>query len=306
MTKAAIESAVDPLRMTDTFMERHLGPDSAQREAMLRALGLGSLEELIDSTVPASIQLEQPLELPESLTESEALAELRRIANENQVFRSFIGMGYHGTLTPGVIQRNILENPGWYTQYTPYQAEISQGRLEALLNFQTMVSDLAGLPLANSSLLDEGTAAAEAMAMAFNISRRKRNRFFVSNDCHPQTIAVVEGRAEPMGIEVVVGERRRCRLRRRRVLRRPRPVPDERRPRTRLRAAGRARPRARHRGDRGRRPARADRAGGAGTTGVRTSSSERPSASASRWASAARMPHTSPRAKTTSESSPAG
>jgi glycine dehydrogenase len=204
MTKAVTDPAVDPLRMTDTFVERHLGPDPAERQAMLASLGLDSLEALVDSTVPGSIRLERPLDLPESLTESEALAELRRIAGENQVFRSFLGMGYHATLTPGVIQRNILENPGWYTQYTPYQAEISQGRLEALLNFQTLVSDLAGLPLANSSLLDEATAAAEAMAMAWNLGRRKRNRFLVSADCHPQTIAVIEGRAEPLGIEIEV------------------------------------------------------------------------------------------------------
>jgi glycine dehydrogenase len=206
MTKAATDTAVDPLRMTDTFMERHLGPDAAQREEMLRSLGLGSLEELVDSTVPGAIRLQGRLDLPEALSESEALGELRRIADENQVFRSFIGMGYHATLTPGVIQRNILENPGWYTQYTPYQAEISQGRLEALLNFQTLVTDLAGLPIANSSLLDEATAAAEAMAMAYTLGRRKRHRFLVSEDCHPQTIAVIEGRAEPMGIEIEVGD----------------------------------------------------------------------------------------------------
>jgi len=205
MTKAVHESATDPLRMTDDFMDRHLGPDAAARKSMLQTLGLDSLEELVDSTIPPSIRLPGKLELPEALTESEALEELRKTAGQNEVFRSFIGMGYYGTLTPGVIQRNVLENPGWYTQYTPYQAEISQGRLEALLNFQTLVSDLCGLPLANSSLLDEGTAAAEAMAMAFARGRHKRTRFFVSADCHPQTIAVIEGRAEPMGIEVEVG-----------------------------------------------------------------------------------------------------
>ncbi|RKZ17822.1 glycine dehydrogenase (aminomethyl-transferring) [bacterium] len=204
MDKAVTASAVDPLRMTDQFVDRHLGPDQAQRQAMLDTLGLKSLQELVDTTIPASIRLARALDLGDALSESEALEELRRIADQNELCRSFIGMGYHGTLTPAVIQRNILENPGWYTQYTPYQPEISQGRLEALLNFQTMVTDLTCLPLTNSSLLDEGTAAAEAMAMAFAMGKRKRNRFMVSADCHPQTIAVVQGRAEPTGIEVEV------------------------------------------------------------------------------------------------------
>ncbi len=176
---------------------------------MLRVVGCASLDDLADKTVPASIRLRKPLNLPgasDRRGENDLLAELHAIAAQNHVFRSFIGQGYHGTLTPGVIQRNILENPGWYTQYTPYQAEISQGRLEALLNFQTMVSDLTGLPLAGASLLDEGTAAAEAMAMCFSIAGAEgaKKRFIAASDCHPQTLAVVRTRAESLGIELVV------------------------------------------------------------------------------------------------------
>src|SRR5579885_1488609 len=152
----------------DTFARRHLGPDSAEQAEMLRLLGQSSLEALADAAVPAAIR-RGPLNLPDAAGESAALAELRTMAEENQVFRSHIGLGYYGTLTPPVIQRNILENPGWYTAYTPYQAEISQGRLEALLNFQTMVMDLTGLEIANASLLDEGTAAAEAMMMCHRL-----------------------------------------------------------------------------------------------------------------------------------------
>src|SRR4029079_9127768 len=151
---------------TSEFIPRHIGPSDKDIAEMLGLLGLRSLDELIDQTVPASIRLKQPLNLPAPKNEFDALNELAEIASQNKVFRSFIGMGYYETITPGVILRNILENPGWYTQYTPYQAEISQGRLEALLNFQTMVADLTGLPLANASMLDEATAAAEAMAMA--------------------------------------------------------------------------------------------------------------------------------------------
>src|SRR6202008_1285271 len=157
--------------------------------AMLDALGYGSLDELIDATVPASIRLGRPLALGPERSEHELTAELRAIARKNQIFRSFIGMGYHDCIVPPVIQRNVLENPGWYTQYTPYQAEIAQGRLEALLNFQTMVIDLTGLPIANASLLDEGTAAAEAMALAYHAAGSdERRTFFVSERCHPQTI----------------------------------------------------------------------------------------------------------------------
>jgi len=174
---------------------------------MLATLGLASLDELVAATVPASIRLDRPLELGPALGEHELIEELRTLAGDNQVLRSFIGQGYYDCITPPVIQRNILENPGWYTAYTPYQAEISQGRLEALLNFQTMVSDLTGLPLANASLLDEGTAAAEAMHMAVAAHDHKRTVFWVDAAAHPQTIAVMRTRAEPLGIELVVGDR---------------------------------------------------------------------------------------------------
>ena len=173
---------------------------------MLSSLGLGSLDELVERCVPRSIRVAAPLALPEAVSEHEQLARLSELTSQNTLFRSFIGMGYHDTLTPAVIQRNILENPGWYTQYTPYQAEIAQGRLEALMNFQTLIADMTGLPFANASLLDEGTAAAEAVTMCHHISRQKKSRFFVDQDVHPQTLAVLRTRAEPAGIEIVVGD----------------------------------------------------------------------------------------------------
>jgi glycine dehydrogenase len=178
---------------------------------MLAVLGLNSLDELIDQTVPPAIRLAAPLNLPAPRSESEVLAELRELAARNKVYRSFIGMGYSGCLTPAVIQRNILENPGWYTQYTPYQAEIAQGRLEALLNFQTMIADLTGMEIANASLLDEATAAAEAMTLCRRAQARQSTAavFFVSELCPPQTIAVVRTRAEPLGYEIVVGDHTR-------------------------------------------------------------------------------------------------
>jgi glycine dehydrogenase len=175
---------------------------------MLASLGYDSLDALIADAVPAAIRLNHPLKLAEGLSEVEALAQLKAIASQNRVNRSFIGQGYYDCLTPAVIQRNILENPGWYTAYTPYQAEIAQGRLEALLNFQTMIADLTGLDIANASLLDEGTAAAEAMTMALGLCKTKAMAFFVSADCHPQTIEVVQTRAWPLGIEVIVGDHR--------------------------------------------------------------------------------------------------
>jgi glycine dehydrogenase len=187
------------------FPGRHLGPDDRDVETMLASLGYPSIEALIDVVVPNAIRSRQPLKLPPPLPESRLLDRLREIASRNQVVRSYLGMGYHGTFVPGVILRNVMENPGWYTQYTPYQAEISQGRLEALLNFQTMVIDLTGLEIANASLLDEGTAAAEAMHLAHQEAKNDANRFFVSELCHPQTIDVVKTRARPLGIEVVVG-----------------------------------------------------------------------------------------------------
>ena len=193
------------LAPSDTFPERHLGPDRAERAEMLQALGAPSLEALIDQTVPAGIR-RGPLVLPEPRGEQELLDDLRQIALKNQIFRSLLGMGYHGTITPAVIQRNILENPVWYTAYTPYQAEIAQGRLEALLNFQTMIADLTGLPLSNASLLDEATAAAEAMNMAHAVAKPGCDGFFVAEDVHPQTLAVVRTRAVPLGIAVHVGK----------------------------------------------------------------------------------------------------
>jgi glycine dehydrogenase len=190
---------------TDRFEERHVGPSEAEVREMLDLVGYPSLDALIEATVPESIRLRRPLELPPARGEHELTDELRALAGRNQVFRSFIGMGYHDCVTPPVIQRNVLENPGWYTAYTPYQAEIAQGRLEALLNFQTMVADLTALPLANASLLDEGTAAAEAMAMCHALDRGQRQVFFISDGCHPQTIAVVQTRAASLGLEVRVG-----------------------------------------------------------------------------------------------------
>jgi glycine dehydrogenase len=173
---------------------------------MLKAIGFSTLEAAIEQTVPASIRRDRPLNLPQPASEYAALEQLKKIAAQNKIYRSFIGMGYHDCITPPAIQRNILENPGWYTAYTPYQAEIAQGRLEALLNFQTLVIDLTGLEIANASLLDEATAAAEAMSMSYGLCKTKANAFFVSQHCHPQTIEVVQTRAQPLGIEIIVGD----------------------------------------------------------------------------------------------------
>jgi glycine dehydrogenase len=189
----------------DSFARRHIGPNESEVAEMLRAIGYENIDALIDGTVPKNIRLERPLNLPAAKSEHEALAELRTIAEKNKVARSFIGAGYSDCITPPVIQRNILENPGWYTAYTPYQAEIAQGRLEALLNFQTMITDLTGMEIANASLLDEATAAAEAMALC-HAAVSGRKKFFVADNCHPQTIAVVQTRARPLGIEVVVAD----------------------------------------------------------------------------------------------------
>ncbi|MBF2026620.1 MAG: aminomethyl-transferring glycine dehydrogenase [Oscillatoriales cyanobacterium C42_A2020_001] len=195
----------NPLAYTDSFADRHIGPNQQDIAEMLQMLGYGSLEALIDATVPRSIRLKSPLKLEAGKAEYELLQELKEIAQENHVYRSYIGMGYANCITPPVIQRNILENPGWYTQYTPYQPEISQGRLEALLNFQTMVTDLTGLEIANASLLDEGTAAAEAMSMSYGLCKTEAKTFWISEACHPQTIAVVETRAKALGIHIIVG-----------------------------------------------------------------------------------------------------
>src|SRR6266480_495878 len=200
----------------DLFQDRHIGPSPEDQAAMLSTLGYDSLDAFIDAVVPADIRLREPLRTPEAKTEEETLDALRLLAAQNQVLRSYLGMGYHDCETPTVIQRNVLENPGWYTAYTPYQAEIAQGRLEALLNFQTMVSDLTGLAIANASLLDEATAAAEAMTLLLRVNTRAGQagqagwaeppQFFVADSCFPQTIDVLRTRAEPMGFELVVGD----------------------------------------------------------------------------------------------------
>ena len=192
---------------TEIFAHRHIGPDEREVEQMLREVGARSIDEFIESVIPAAIRTSRSLSLSPPLSEREALDELKTIGSKNHLYRSLIGLGYSDTIVPKVIQRNILENPGWYTQYTPYQAEIAQGRLEALLNFQTMVIDLTGLPIANASLLDEATAAAEAMSMFYGIKRHPENAiFFASSSCHPQTIAVIQTRAKPLGITVMVGD----------------------------------------------------------------------------------------------------
>ncbi len=196
----------DAFAPTDSFVSRHIGASSTEIQQMLAAIGCESLDEMIEKTVPASIRMKQPLQLGIARGEYELLQELKVIACKNKVWRSYIGTGYYNCITPPIIQRNILENPGWYTQYTPYQAEIAQGRLEALLNFQTMIIDLTGLEIANASLLDEGTAAAEAMTMAAGLAKNKGNKLFVSSDCHPQTIAVVKTRAIPLGIEIAIAK----------------------------------------------------------------------------------------------------
>jgi len=187
------------------FIARHIGVDEADEAHMLSVIGETSRRALIDSIVPRAIARRNPMRLPHPATESAALAELRRIASKNRAFKSFIGQGYYGTHTPGVILRNVLENPAWYTAYTPYQAEISQGRMEALVNFQTMVCDLTAMPIANASMLDEATAAAEAMTLARRSVKSKSHNFIVAGDCHPQTIEVIQTRAKPLGIEVLVG-----------------------------------------------------------------------------------------------------
>ncbi len=197
-------------QQSNEFVKRHIGPSEADTIKMLKKIGAESLEQLIDRTVPPSIRMEKPLNIPAAMSESEYLKHIKEISLKNKVFKNYIGQGYYDTITPSVILRNIFENPGWYTQYTPYQAEISQGRLESLLNFQTMVSDLTALPIANASLLDEATAAAEAMTMFFNALNKQdhidRPRFFVDKETFPQTKDVLYTRAQPIGIEIIEGE----------------------------------------------------------------------------------------------------
>ena len=189
----------------DAFHARHIGPDAAGEREMLALLGVATRAELVAQAMPAAIRQREPLTLPGPLDEAEALDELRRITLQNRIWRSYLGTGYSACHTPQVIQRNVLENPGWYTAYTPYQAEISQGRLEVLLAFQQMVIDLTGLPVANASLLDEATAAGEAMTLMRRASKSKAQAFFVDAACHPQVVAVIRTRAKWLGIPVVVG-----------------------------------------------------------------------------------------------------
>src|SRR5438046_2558490 len=195
----------EPIFDVDSFAHRHIGPNEEEVRAMLRDVGFDSVGALIDATVPSDIRLGRELNLLEAKSEGEALGELRAIAQKNKIARSFIGAGYYDCITPPVIQRNILENPGWYTAYTPYQAEIAQGRLEALLNFQQMITDLTALDIANASMLDEATAGAEAMALCHAVVPNRKT-FFVADNCHPQTIAVVQTRAKPLGIEIKIGD----------------------------------------------------------------------------------------------------
>jgi glycine dehydrogenase len=202
-------AAFEDLQQHADFIGRHIGPAEPEKKEMLAALGFESMDAFIKKVIPASILNDQPLELGTPRSEAEVLEELRGIASRNKVFKSFIGMGYYNTHTPPVILRNLLENPAWYTAYTPYQPEISQGRLEALLNFQTMIADLTGLEIANASLLDEATAAAEAMTFCQRVTKNKSKVFFVSQECLPQTIDVVRTRAEPIGVDVVVGDHRK-------------------------------------------------------------------------------------------------
>ena len=203
MTNTAM-SPLGELENPSEFIARHIGIDAADEAVMLQVLGAASRRELIDAIVPQSIARSGPMDIPSPVTEAAALAELKTMAAKNKVFKSYIGQGYYGTYTPGVILRNILENPAWYTAYTPYQAEISQGRMEALVNFQTMVTDLTAMPMANASMLDEATAAAEAMTLALRVTKSKSTTFFVDSEVLPQTLAVIQTRAEPLGIEVKV------------------------------------------------------------------------------------------------------
>src|SRR4051812_13322999 len=207
----APEPEIHSMLQAERFQSRHIGPDETERDEMLATIGASSLDALVDEAIPAGIRLRKPLNLPDGVSEHRFLTNLRKIAARNQTFKSFIGLGYYDCVTPSVILRNVLENPGWYTPYTPYQAEIAQGRLEGLLNFQTMVRDLTGMEVATASLLDEATAAAEAMAMLHRLqARRSENvggapQFFVADSCFLQTIDVLQTHAEPLGIELVVG-----------------------------------------------------------------------------------------------------
>ena len=191
------------------FIKRHIGPSETEQENMLKELGFKNLDDLISKTVPEKILLKEDLSIGDPNSEYKALRKLKDISKKNKVYSSFIGMGYYGTYTPYVIIRNILENPGWYTSYTPYQPEVAQGRLEMLMNFQQMIIDFTGMDIANASLLDEGTAAAEAIALSYRISKKDTKKVFVSKDCHPQTIDVIKTRAEPLGLDIIVGDEKK-------------------------------------------------------------------------------------------------
>ncbi|MES2770074.1 MAG: glycine dehydrogenase (aminomethyl-transferring), partial [Bdellovibrionota bacterium] len=198
---------ISELSTSQEFIARHIGPSEKEINEMLKALKLSSLEELVEKTVPKNILNKAPLNISPSLSENDALKKLKTIMSKNKVFKHYLGMGYYDTITPNVILRNVLENPSWYTQYTPYQAEISQGRLEVLLNFQTITSELTGLPVSNASLLDEATACAEAMTFAQALAPGKdRDTFFVDQNCHPQNIELIQTRAKPLNINVVIGD----------------------------------------------------------------------------------------------------
>src|SRR5690554_616988 len=195
---------------TDSFALRHIGPRESDLPEMLETVGVSSMDQLIYETVPDDILLKKPLNLETAMSEQEYLEHITELSSKNKLFKTYIGLGYHQSILPPVIQRNILENPGWYTAYTPYQAEIAQGRLEALLNFQTVISDLTGMELANASLLDESTAAAEAMSLLYNVRERDKkkinaSKFFVSEDILPQTLSLLQTRSNPLDIELVVG-----------------------------------------------------------------------------------------------------
>ena len=202
-------SVLSQLEQSQDFVTRHIGPRDSDIDEMLETVGVESLDRLIEQAVPAGLRSDKPLDLPSGRREEDVLCALRAMADKNTVHRSMIGMGYYDCITPGVILRKVLEDPGWYTAYTPYQPEISQGRLEALLNFQTMVMDLTGMEMANASLLDEATAAAEAMTLCRRVGKKKSDTFFVSDACHPQTIDVLRTRAKPLDINLVVGDERR-------------------------------------------------------------------------------------------------
>src|SRR2546430_12524666 len=206
------EQKIDLRQSGPDCARRHIGQNENEAAEMLGSIGFENLSALIDATVPKNIRLDRELNLPEAKSEAEALAELRAISKKNKTAKSFIGAGYSDSITPPVIQRNILENPGWYTAYTPYQAELAQGRLEALLNFQTMIVDLTKLDIANASLLDEATAAAEAMALCHHAAASGHKTFFVADNCHPQTIEVLRTRAKPLGIEVKIDNFARCKF----------------------------------------------------------------------------------------------